>query len=161
MIMKSYPNFCIIEISKVNNLEEKEIEILLNYQLEFNKNEDANITQLFHGTSTEAVDDILENGFLKEKNMSSYGKGTYFSNDASYSIKYSNPKSSKNQRESHNLIFIIIADVIISDKSYSHTIIKELPSFFVNDIDNPKIYCVPHDKRAIPRYVVCFCSNIT
>jgi hypothetical protein len=54
-----------------------------------NSNGDSSTNEmiLFHGTSPDAVEDIVRHGFNRSycgKNATTYGKGVYFAKDASY-----------------------------------------------------------------------------
>lgn len=157
-IRKTYPNACIIEISKIHHHEDTELFFLQRFENYLQENENTEIIQLYHGTSEESVKNILDCGFKKSLNtISAYGKGTYFSNNVSVSRQYASIKASRRQREEHGLIFTIIADVIISNKGLAGT--KPEPSCYVNSITQPSIFCVPHDENIIPRYMVSYVEN--
>lgn len=157
-IRKTYPNACIIEVSKIIHDEYTELSFLQMFENYVQENENTEIVQLFHGTSEESVHNILDKGFKKSMNtVSAFGKGTYFSNDVKVSKQYAASRASQRQKRDHGLIFTIIADVIISSKGLPHT--KPEPSCYVNSMTYPTIFCVTCDDNIIPRYVVSYVEN--
>jgi hypothetical protein len=126
-----------------------------NYLNDCKTKEKVDIIELFHGTSEESLNSILKFGFIKSKNViSAYGVGTYFSNSALVANQYVNSRASKYQRSAHSIRYVFLADIIISDIGINGSV--PVPSCYVNNLNNPTFYCIPHDNRALPKYIVAF-----
>jgi hypothetical protein len=164
-IRKTYPNSCIIEIKEVINNDDRIALFLENYEKEYEKklidNIDTKIIELFHGTDEDSSYNIIDEGFMVSKNkVSAYGKGTYFSNSAEIAKSYAISRG--NLKNQNNLLYVIIADIIISDMicgSGLHYGDKKIPSCYVNSLTSPSYFCIPHDNRALPKYIVSFYEN--
>ena len=166
VIMKSiratYPNSCIIEIKEVINDYDRVHVFLENYEKELNLKESTKIIELFHGTDENSSYNIIDEGFLVSRNkISGYGKGTYFSNSADIAKSYA--LSRGNKRSQNNLLYVIIADVIVSDMQQgvggslsSLSPFAPSVSCYVNNVSYPTYFCIPHDNRALPKYIVSF-----
>ena len=117
-IRQSYPNCCIVQIQKVlidPILEEK---FLKHYERFLKKDVNTKIVQLYHGTGLNSIYSIITDGFLTSKNTTSaYGLGTYFSNSSTMSQSYAYNKSVDVQG---TISYMIVADVVISDKVIGH-----------------------------------------
>lgn len=160
LIRKSYPNSCILFIDQVVNpeLEEKykeQLETLKEKRGEENVKEEL----LFHGTNYENIDSIAFYGFDPTKNISSsYGKGTYFAKNASYSREYMKSKDSR------GISYMIVAKVIIG-KCHRYGSAQPIDTnTYDNSIDHtkdPRIYVTPYQYGAYPKYVVAFHKNAT
>ncbi len=158
-IRATYPNSCIIEIKEVINDEDRVQDFLKNYEKELNLKESTKIIELFHGTDEKSSYDIIHEGFLVSRSkISAYGKGTYFSNSAEIAKSYA--LSRGNKKNQYNLLYVIIADVIVSDMKLGRGIsLSQYPqsvSCYVNNTENPTYFCIPHNGRALPKYIVSF-----
>lgn len=158
-IRATYPNSCIIEIKEVINDDDRVQVFLKNYEKELNLKESTKIIELFHGTDETSSYNIVDEGFLVSRNkISAYGKGTYFSNSADIAKSYA--LSRGNKRSQNNLLYVIIADVIVSDMQLGGGISLSpfAPSIscYVNNLARPTYFCIPHDNRALPKYIVSF-----
>ncbi len=153
-IRESYPHACIIEIKEVFN----HIDFVIKFEESAEALPGHKIVQLFHGTDEDSVRNIINEGFLVERNyISALGKGTYFSSSASISKGYALKNPNRVRTKQKDLLYIIVADVIIDDVQNSGT--GKIPSCYVDSLTRPNIYCIPHDNRALPKYVVSFCEN--
>ena len=125
-VRKSYPNACILFIDELHN------PFLEDEQDKFNGKEKK---QLFHGTPEGNINSICRNGFRCELNVrSAYGKGTYFSEFASYSINYATSKD--------DIVYMFLCDVIV-DSQHTRTV-------------GNGIYVVNHDYGGIPKFLIAF-----
>jgi hypothetical protein len=165
-IRATYPNSCIIEIKEVINDDDRVQVFLKNYEKELNLKESTKLIELFHGTDENSSYNIIDEGFLISRNkISAYGKGTYFSNSADIAKSYA--LSRGNKKSQNNLLYVIIADVIVSDmqlgsppslvsSASSASSVSPSVSCYVNNVDHPSYFCIPHDNRALPKYIVSF-----
>ena len=111
---------------------------------------------LFHGTSDEAMDEIINDNVFGFKPLmcqrTSFGKGTYFAKRASYSISFCSPQKGYQKR-------IIVAAVAVGHSALGMD--KDLfppKGFhsFVNDMKDPSIFVIPDGASAYPAYVITF-----
>lgn len=126
-IRMSYPTACILFIDKLVNifLEEEQSKI-----------QGIVKKQLFHGTPEQNVDSIIRNGFKCEMNKrAAYGKGTYFSEYASCSIKYASGFN--------DIVYMFLCDVLV-DSPHTTT------------ISGSDIYVINNDYAGIPKYLIAF-----
>jgi hypothetical protein len=126
MIRKSYPDACVLFIDEVNNtfLEEEHSKLAGKVK-----------KQLFHGTHEKNINSIARNGFDCSLNVrSAYGKGTYFSEHANYSIHYAT--------SNNDIVYMFLCDVIV-DSPYTTVV-------------GNGIHVVNHNYVGIPKYVIAF-----
>jgi len=120
---------------------------------------------LFHGTT--AVDDIVHStdghGFLPLLSGSrcgaTYGDGTYFARNASYSHKYS-------QRISNGQHKMIVAEVLVGRSTKGRQGDKKMPPLpgeaykkynsLVDSVADPSIFVVQHSNQAYPAYLLTY-----
>jgi hypothetical protein len=106
---------------------------------------------LFHGTKEDAVYAVLEEGYRKECNKrSSFGHGTYFARDASYSLSgYAPPTNNADQ-------YLLVNDVLVGSMGHRNGGRRASPlaDTTVDSTLHPTIFCVHQNDRAIPRYLV-------
>ena len=105
---------------------------------------------VFHGTHANLIDIIASEGFDPTKSVTaSYGKGTYFAKNASYSKDYM--KSADKKQISY--MFLVKLAVGKCEKSINS------PTDFDNYVDNksnPTIFVCPNKYAAYPEYVIAF-----
>ena len=121
---------------------------------------------LFHGTSEEAVQSIIQSntaGFLPMLAGSTtgalYGDGTYFASSASYSNNYACRLASGQKQ-------MLIAEVVVGrwalgkkgDKVYPLLPGEKYRRYdsLVNDESNPTIFVVQHSSAAYPAYLISY-----
>jgi hypothetical protein len=156
-IRVSYPNSCIIEIKEVINEKNIIEKFSESYIKELSIKPETIVMELFHGTDEHSIYNIIKNGFRVSENViSAYGKGSYFSNNANISKQYANKFGIESKRSQKNLLYVIIADVVISDMKLGGYNKDRIPSCWVNSVTHPSYFCIPHDNRALPKYVVSF-----
>jgi poly [ADP-ribose] polymerase 10/14/15 len=122
---------------------------------------------LFHGTRSEAIPQIVKQGFNRAfagRNAVVYGKGVYFARDASYSSHraYSQPDSTGVQH-------LFMCRVAVGDwcqgvegmltPATKPNNSLELFDTTVDDVGNPSVFVVYHDSQAYPDYLVSFRRN--
>lgn len=157
LIRVSYPNSCVLYIDEIINerlytrFEHRKQEIE-----KLRGKENVHVIQLFHGTKYDCINGIALNGFMTAYNTTSaYGKGTYFSKEASYSRHYTD-------RDDGDISYMFVCDVIvgrITTVNGSKNINTLLYDNSVNNTDKPTIYVTPYDDGAYPRYLVAFHKN--
>lgn len=155
-ILQSYPKGCILYIDRVinDNLDEKFQSCLKSLQ-EKRGEQKIFIKRLFHGTRTDNINSIADNGFKVTANIrSAYGIGTYFSTNASYSRDYTD-------MDKDDISYMFVCDVLIGNQDIilgSKKIPENLDNS-VNDRKTPTIYVTPYDNGCIPRFLVAFYKN--
>jgi len=119
---------------------------------------DLNVQYLFHGTSPDTAEKIIQEGFdmrLNGKNGTVYGKGIYFATHSSYSATYS-------VADKHARKVMFLASVIVGRFALGNTNILKEPEgcqSTVDDLLNPSIYVVYHNQQAYPEYLISFIEN--
>lgn len=154
-ITSSYPKACILRILEVCNdtLREKYNNRKLVMERDYRIKDVLEEKQLFHGTNTDCIESICKNGFIAKYNKnSSYGKGTYFAEDASYSFGFMHNNETK---KGAMVTLMILADVLCG-RSFNGN---------VTDFDRydngigPRMYVIPRDDACYPRYIISFHKN--
>lgn len=162
-VLETYQNACITWIEQVENKE-----LLERYNAYKNTFSEPNEKRLFHGTSKENINNILENGFDPSRNRAcAYGLGTYFSTRAVYSKDYSlmkngyarNTRKKQSQRNLENdIIYMFVCDVITGKTTQGRSgaiLPKEFDSF-TDNVNKPDMYIVNRVEACYPHYVVAF-----
>jgi len=154
-IRESYPNACMLWIDQINNhnLEQKHEDLFQTISTTRGGSDKVRKLELFHGTGEENIRPIAENGFeVKYNKVAAYGKGTYFSKLANYSINYA--RDGKNQ-----LCYMFLCSVIVGEYG-SYTNMQEInKTAHDNAVDNPSaptMYITPYDYGGIPKYIIAF-----
>ncbi|XP_068584437.1 protein mono-ADP-ribosyltransferase PARP15 [Cebidichthys violaceus] len=120
---------------------------------------------LYHGTTRDNCDSIMKTGFNRSfsgQNATSYGHGSYFAVDASYSA---HPTYSKPAADGSQLMFVV--RVLTGVSTLGHSNLKTPPArsdqqssdrydSVVDNIANPSMYVVFHDNQAYPEYLITF-----
>lgn len=134
------------------NLEEKHEEL---YQNIVAKRAADKVTklELFHGTRESNIDSIANDGFKVSYNkVAAYGKGTYFSKYAHYSINYVDDGKDK-------IGYMFLCSVIIGESGFyggMKEINKDIHDNSVDRVHNPTMYITPYDYGGIPKYIIAF-----
>ncbi len=154
-IRETYPKACIVFVESVHNdFLEAEFMTLKNTLEEKRGSGVISIMSLFHGTTEKASHNIISEGFDPDYNTTSaYGKGTYFSNNATTSSKYA--------RDRHKeLQYMFLADVLDGIRTTAGANQKiDVNRFDLSvsaDISQPPICCTPYRYGSIPRYLIGF-----
>uniref|UniRef100_A0A3Q2D0V0 Poly [ADP-ribose] polymerase n=1 Tax=Cyprinodon variegatus TaxID=28743 RepID=A0A3Q2D0V0_CYPVA len=125
----------------------------------------ANEKFLYHGTTQDNCNSIMTTGFNRRfsgQNATSYGKGTYFAVDASYSC---NPTYSRPAADGSQLMFVV--RVLTGVYTLGHKRMRvppprdeQQPQFrydsVVDRMDRPNMFVVFHDNQAYPDYLITF-----
>jgi hypothetical protein len=129
ILRKSYENACILYIDRVINPE-------LQARFDaYKAKHSITDTRLFHGTSTNSVKSICNDGYKAALNKrSAYGHGTYFSSKASYSKDYTDKTESDES-------FMLVNKVCLGPG---------------HNTNGSEIFVVADDDAAFPEYVICF-----
>jgi len=91
----------------------------------------------FHGTSTQAIQQIIQNGFRADHQINNaYGKGTYFAEDPVVSISYSSGKGS-NQ--------MLLCNLLLGQAN--------VDSIWASSCN---YYIIPNTSGCLPRFVITF-----
>ncbi|KAI3375716.1 hypothetical protein L3Q82_004024 [Scortum barcoo] len=120
---------------------------------------------LYHGTTQDNCDSIIKTGFNRRfagQNATSYGRGTYFAVNASYSA---HPTYSKLAADGSQLMFVarVLTGIYTqgqSDMTVPPPLSDQQPhdryDSLVNRTDKPRMYVVFHDNQAYPDYLITF-----
>lgn len=156
-IRQSYPNSCVLYIDEVVNDELYSRYMARKVDLETKRGAGkVKELRLFHGTKSNVINNIAENGFMTSYNKTSaYGIGTYFSTSAKYSKDYTN-------KDKDDVSYMFVCDVLIGEcgrvSGYTRINTDHLDNS-VNNLEDPSIYVTPYDDGAYPRYMVAFHKN--
>lgn len=160
------PHHVVLSIERVHDDAKR-----LNYGMLLRKMEGrsdgvgANQQFLWHGTSTEVVDQIVANGFNRSFSVTAaYGNGVYFARDASYSAGgYAKPDPLRG-----NAMPMIFARVLLGRAATGLSGMVTPPSVengpptllhdsLVDNLENPSVVVSCHnDNQAFPEYVAYF-----
>ena len=153
-IRQTYPNACMLWIDEIDNRNlEQEHEDL--YQIILAKRPAGTVSrqELFHGTGEESIKAITQGGFKVSYNkIGAYGKGTYFSKNANYSINYA--RDGKEQ-----ISYMFLCSVIVGTCGSYGSLQPINTELHDNAVDNPimpSMYITPHDYGGIPKYIIAF-----
>jgi hypothetical protein len=115
------------------------------------------IKNVYHGTTKNSFNNILQNGFINGYNKKSfYGVGSYFAKHPDFS--YNN--YSKDDVEQNR--YLIVADICyekIKAGSINECAIDK-NICFTDYILFPGIYVIPNDDAILLKYLICFNSNL-
>lgn len=117
---------------------------------------------LWHGTSEDCVDKIINNGFNRSycgRNGTAYGKGVYFAVKVDLSLKYASTPL--------GIGHVFLATVAVGDTCKGHRDMQALPSppgrpthiTYDSACDNPfnpTMFVIFHDTQAYPSYHITF-----
>lgn len=147
-IKESYPKACVLYIDEVVN------PILLeSYVDRKSLMSHAEEKMLFHGTKSNNVNGIVENGFIAQLNKTSaYGIGTYFSIHANYSKDYTDV-------DKNGISYIFVCNVLVGECELGASNKRIIKDNAVNNLTNPSIYVTPYDNACYPKYLVAFHKN--
>ncbi|KAM4036583.1 protein mono-ADP-ribosyltransferase PARP12-like [Anomaloglossus baeobatrachus] len=118
--------------------------------------------QVFHGTSPGLVDAICQQNFdwrICGTNGTSYGKGSYFARDASYSDRYCGSV------DSHHIMFVarvLVGDFTRGSSSYLRPPSKSSSTFYDSCVDregNPSIFVIFEKHQIYPEYLIRYTSR--
>ena len=149
------------------------IEEVINHKLELGWREsklsmfDPTYSDLkFHGTSAEAIDAIIESGFILPKTAGMYGKGVYFATDSSKSAQKIYTKGSN---------MLLVCDVLLgkplivekADHNLSENALKKkyCDSVYARRDTNNQggvkfdEFIIYNPKRALPKYIIHYLSE--
>lgn len=158
-IRESYPNACVLWIDEIKNRNlEQEHQDLLEKIIAKRSATTVKKIELFHGTGEENIKAIANEGFKVNYNkIAAYGKGTYFSKFANYSINYARDGKDK-------ICYMFLCSVIVGEcGNYGsmQEINKELHDNAVDYKSNPTMYITPYDYGGIPKYSIAFYKHAT
>ena len=121
---------------------------------------------LFHGTNSDYVVPILQNGFKAELNRNSaYGRGTYLAKTAAYSKSYSQVSPYLYRTSNRNsqiqmdtpITYMFVCSALLGKVGKfgsDQPIDSSIADSGVDNFCNPEIYVIPDDDRVLPRYLV-------
>jgi hypothetical protein len=155
-ITAHYPTACIMYIQKiVNPPYQKEYNDLKEKMIKNSINPGERI--LVHGSRETAIHSISQYGYDPSlSKVHAYGKGTYFTHDATYSSKYSDiSKRISGFELSYLLVNSVLVGRMVNGKPAS---VIDLRSYDtqVDNVAKPYIYSVPRAEQAIPIYIIAY-----
>ncbi|XP_028285396.1 protein mono-ADP-ribosyltransferase PARP14 [Parambassis ranga] len=158
-------NKTVMKIERVQNIHLRRAYEVMKKQISDKNACGANEKFLYHGTTQENSDSIIQSGFNRSfagQNATAYGYGTYFAVNANYSAdpRYSRPASDGSQ-------LMFMARVLTGIHTQGHSSMKVPPArnsqqphdrydSTVDRMDNPSMYIVFHDSQAYPEYLITF-----
>jgi len=120
---------------------------------------------LWHGTTFERVPNIVRNGFNRSysgRHGNRFGQGTYFSQEAEYSLRF----CGRRQPGTTSRHVMLLSRVLVGASAKGSPDMVEPPfrdsseamryDSTVDDVSAPKIFCVFRDYQAQPRYLIEF-----
>lgn len=164
---QSCSNFTIIKIKRIQNLDLWDTYQIRKEIMDAKNGNIINEKQLFHGTDVDSVPYINRNGFNRSyagKNGCSYGKGTYFAVNASYSAQFCKPDAKGKMYMYYVRVLTGLytagnsADLIAPPpKNYKNS--TDLYDTVTDNMQNPKLFVVFYDYHAYPEYLITFKDN--
>lgn len=152
-IAETYPNSCVLYLKKIE-YDESELNDYENRKREISRKRGfVNEPLLYHGTHSDNIQSILDNGFdISKCTTCAYGKGIYFSKSAKYSKDYS---------KSHDPItYMFLCTVLVGKYKVGTSNEKLNLTEFDNFTDPGKtMYVTPYEDAIRIDYVVAFYKN--
>ncbi|XP_029939956.1 protein mono-ADP-ribosyltransferase PARP15-like [Salarias fasciatus] len=161
---KRTANNTVIKIERLQNVHlRRTYRVQKQYVSEKNKGQGTIERRLFHGTSPETCDSIMNHGFNRSFsgiNGTSYGQGTYFTANATYSVFYARPGADGSQT-------MFLARVLTGCYTQGNGSMRCPPSRSSRDLydsvvdrtDNPSMFVVFNDNQAYPDYLITFSTS--
>lgn len=156
LIEKNLIDHTVVSVTKVENTSMNACYNMLKRVL----NEPTECAFLFHGTTSEAADKILANGFNRSycgRNGTVFGRGVYFARDISYSLQTTYSPADANGKK------IVIASRVLIGKTMigNNTLLEPSPGYdsTVNSLSDPTIFVVYKDFQALPEFLISLAPN--
>ncbi|XP_039883588.1 protein mono-ADP-ribosyltransferase PARP14-like isoform X2 [Simochromis diagramma] len=132
--------------------------------LELRNGHQNNERRLFHGTCNTNVPNINKRGFNRSyagKNAASYGNGTYFAVNVSYSASNTYSKPNQNGEKFIYVCRVLTGDFTVGKQGMIEPPVKgpastDLYDSVVDKTPNPTMFVVFHDAQAYPEYLITF-----
>jgi len=147
-----------VRIKYLLRIKEQYEQNMVVYKTILSMKQNKNEKMLFHGTSLENIQSIIYKGFNRDFNeRSKYGKGSYFTNDASKALKYAK------QSEKGRYFGILVCRVFVGESTLGMMGMSEsalvksdgtLYDSLVDNLDHPTITVINRDYHAIPVYLI-------
>uniref|UniRef100_A0A452SAT9 Poly [ADP-ribose] polymerase n=1 Tax=Ursus americanus TaxID=9643 RepID=A0A452SAT9_URSAM len=157
--------FCHVQIERIQNICLWQSYQIKKKHMDMKNGHTDNERVLFHGTDADSVPYVNQHGFNRSyagKNGATYGRGTYFAVNASYSANdaYSIPDS--NGRK-HIYVVRVLTGVYTRGRSRLVTPPSKNPhdptdlfDSVTDDTQHPKLFVVFSDNQAYPDYLITF-----
>ncbi|XP_026129270.1 poly [ADP-ribose] polymerase 14-like [Carassius auratus] len=157
----------IIKIERVQNSALWRNYLIKKEEMEVKNKHKNNEKLLFHGTDTYKTDQINNQGFNRSfagMHGATYGNGTYFAVDPSYSAQgYSTPDAKGHKR-------MYLARVLVGDFTQGRKGIRTPPKKSLQSVDlydsvtdktnNPSMFVIFNDVQAYPEYLITFRNKL-
>lgn len=161
---KTLPQAKIIEIQRVQNMHLWEVYCLTKRQMEGRLGQGCiNEQELYHGTIPDIVENICKENFdfrlSGDRVGTLFGKGAYFAVESKYSDLYAKPDENRHK-------YMFVAKVLAGKVSLGNSELKRPPPInpddrhsalfdaCVDNVNNPKIYCVFDKNQYYPEYII-------
>ncbi|XP_041529409.1 protein mono-ADP-ribosyltransferase PARP14-like [Microtus oregoni] len=124
-----------------------------------------NEKQLFHGTEASSIPQLNSHGFNRSyagKNATSYGKGTYFAVNASYSAHDTYSRPDANGKKYMYYVRVLTGNYTTGNSSLIVPPPRDpqnptdLYDAVTDDEKNPSLFVVFYDNHAYPEYLITF-----
>ncbi|XP_076461058.1 uncharacterized protein LOC143293737 [Babylonia areolata] len=126
-------------------------------------NKPCELTKLWHGTKSEAVDGIIRYGFNRSFNnleKSAWGQGAYFATTAAYSSRDEYAKADVSQQRHMFRCSVLVGEYTKGDQSMRSPPEKtpggKRYNSTVDDVNSPTIFVTYNDVQAYPEYRIVF-----
>jgi hypothetical protein len=125
-------------------------------------------SRLFHATDESTVEEIVKGNFNRSfagKNSTSYGQGSYFARDASYSARVRKGGENYSVPNAEGFKFVILCRVLIGDFCRGSETFKVPPDMpdgtrrydtTVDNTEDPTVFVTYNDAQVYPEYIVKF-----
>ncbi|XP_075711779.1 protein mono-ADP-ribosyltransferase PARP12-like [Rhinoderma darwinii] len=158
MFHRTLPEKQIQSIERIQNLALWEVYQWQKEQMKkLNGGKEVDERQVFHGTGSALVDAICQQNFdwrICGAHGTSYGKGSYFARDASYSHQYCSSAGSQ-----HHMFVAraLVGDFIRGSSSFLRPPSKSSSSFYDSCVDSashPSIFVIFEKHQICPEYLI-------
>ena len=125
-------------------------------------------SRLFHATDESTVEEIVKGNFNRSfagKNSTSYGQGSYFARDASYSARVRKGGENYSVPNEEGFKFVILCRVLVGDFCRGYETFKVPPDMpdgtrrydtTVDNTEDPTVFVTYNDAQVYPEYIVKF-----
>ncbi len=159
-IRQSYPNFCILYIDEIQNdslVEKYEIRKAEMISLGIDLKE----MEMFHGTKSKSIQPISKEGYKASySKVCAYGRGTYFSPNASIALGYTDKETEDASfLMGSEVSYLFFNKVLVGRKKVgTNGEVIDATKFdaSVNSLKSPTIFSIQNDSAILPMYLIGF-----
>ncbi|XP_041856798.1 protein mono-ADP-ribosyltransferase PARP15-like isoform X2 [Melanotaenia boesemani] len=157
-------NCSVIKIERIQNPGLWKSLQIKKEELEMRNGHQNNERRLFHGTTAPTIPIVNELGFNRSyagKNPASYGNGSYFAVNASYSADDTYSKPNQNGEKFMYLCRVLVGDFTVGQSGMitppaKGSSITEMFDSVVDNMSKPSMFVIFNDIQAYPEYLITF-----